>query len=189
MVAEVVDSDAGKLSFVGLFQCRRDLQVREVVMHRVLALALVVSMAGTPSVFAAGAAQAPANSSMAGLVKNANGRTIANATVRLRDLETGQLAATTASDAAGQFSFPGLAAGSFTVEIVNAAGEIIGSSAPISVVAGAAITGVVVTTTDSSKKKAGAFFTSTAGLIAIAASGAAVAGVTAATRPTASGSK
>jgi carboxypeptidase family protein len=158
-------------------------------MHRVLALALVVSMAGTPSVFAAGAAQAPVNSSMAGLVKNASGRTIANATVRLRDLETGQLAATTTSDAAGQFSFPGLAAGSFTVEIVNAAGEIIGSSAPISVVAGQAITGVVVTTTDSSKKKAGAFFTSTAGLIAIAASGAAVAGVTAATRPTASGSK
>jgi carboxypeptidase family protein len=185
----VVDSDAGRLSFVGLFQCRRRLQVREVVMHRVLALALVVSMAGTPSVFAAGAAHAPANSSMAGLVKNANGRTIANATVRLRDLETGQLAATTTSDAAGQFSFPGLAAGSFTVEIVNAAGEIIGSSAPISVVAGQAITGVVVTTTDSSKKKAGAFFTSTAGLIAIAASGAAVAGVTAATRPTASGSK
>jgi hypothetical protein len=157
-------------------------------MHRVLALALVVSMAGTPSVFAAGAAQAPVNSSMSGSVRNSSGRSVANTTVRLRDLETGQLAAATTSDAAGQFSFPGLAAGSFTVEIVNAAGEIIGSSAPIAVTAGSAITGVVVTTTDSSKKK-GAFFTSTAGLIAIAASGAAVAGVTAATRPTASGSK
>jgi len=145
-------------------------------------------MAGTPSVFAAGAAQAPVNSSMSGSVRNSDGRSVANTTVRLRDLETGQLAATTTSDAAGQFSFPGLAAGSVTVEIVNAAGEIIGSSAPISVTAGSAITGVVVTTTDSSKKK-GAFFTSTAGLIAIAASGAAVAGVTAATRPTASGSK
>jgi hypothetical protein len=157
-------------------------------MHRVLALALVVSMAGTPSVFAAGAAQAPVNSSMSGSVKTMSGRSIANATVRLRDLETGQLAGTTTSDAAGQFSFPGLAAGSFTVEIVNASGEIIGSSAPISVEPGQAITGVVVSTTESSKKK-GAFFTSTAGLIAIAASGAAVAGVTAATRSTVSGSK
>jgi len=156
-------------------------------MHRVLALALVVSMAGTPSVFAAGA-QAPANSSMSGSVKHSDGRTIANATVRLRDLETGQLAAAATSDASGQFSFIGLAGGSFTVEIVNAAGEIIGSSAPISVAPGAAITGVVVFTTDQSKK-GGAFFTSTAGLIAIAASGAAVAGVTAATHSTVSASK
>ena len=145
-------------------------------------------MAGTSSVFAAGAAQAPANSSMSGSVRNPSGRSIANATVRLRDLQTGQLAGTTTSDAAGQFSFPGLAAGSFTVEIVNASGEIIGSSAPISVEPGQAITGVVVSTTES-KKKGGAFFASTAGLIAIAASGAAVAGVTVATRPTASGSK
>jgi Carboxypeptidase regulatory-like domain len=146
-------------------------------------------MAGTPAVFAAGAGQAPANSSMSGAVKNPTGRMIANATVQLRDLETGQLAATSTSDAAGQFSFLGLASGSFTVEIVNAAGEIIGSSAPIAVMAGSAITGVVVTTTEKSSKKGGAFFTSTAGIIALAASGAAVAGVTAATRPTASPSK
>jgi Carboxypeptidase regulatory-like domain len=156
-------------------------------MHRVLALALVVSMAGTPSVFAAGA-QAPANSSMSGAVKSSTGRMIAHATVRLRDLETGQLASTTTSDAAGQFAFLGLASGSFTVEIVNAAGEIIGSSAPISVMAGSAINGVVVSTTDRSSKK-GAFFMSTAGVIALAATGAAVAGVTVATRPTASPSK
>jgi hypothetical protein len=176
----------GRLSFVGSFSGRQGLQVREVVMNRVLALALVVSMAGT-SVFAAGA-QAPANSSIAGSVKSSSGRVIGHATVRLRDLETGQLAGTATSDAAGQFSFPGLMAGTFTVEIVSAAGEILGSSAPISVAAGAAITGVVVTTADHSKK-GGAFFTSTAGIIAVAASGAAVAGVTAATGSTASGSK
>jgi Carboxypeptidase regulatory-like domain len=157
-------------------------------MHRVLALALVVSMAGTPSVFAAGA-QAPANSSMSGSVRNSSGRSIANATVRLRDLETGQLAAAATSDAAGQFSFPGLAAGSFTVEIVDAAGEIVGSSAPISVAAGSAITGVVVTTNDSSKKKGGAFFTSTAGVIALAASGAATAGVVIAAQKSKCGDK
>jgi carboxypeptidase family protein len=157
-------------------------------MHRVLALALVMSMAGTPPVFAAGA-QAPANSSMSGSVRNSSGRSIASATVRLRDLETGQLAAETTSDAAGRFAFQGLAAGSFTAEIVNAAGEIIGSSAPISVTAGSAITGVVVTTTDSSKKKGGAFFTSTAGVIALAASGAATAGVVIAAQKSKCGDK
>jgi Carboxypeptidase regulatory-like domain len=155
-------------------------------MNRVLAFALVVSMAGT-SVFAAGA-QAPSNSSISGMAKSSAGRGIASATIHLRDLETGQLAGTTTSDAAGQFSFMGLLPGSFTVEIVSAAGEILGSSAPIPVTADAAITGVVVTTTDGSKKK-GAFFMSTAGVIAVAATGAAVAGVTAATRSTASGSK
>jgi carboxypeptidase family protein len=157
-------------------------------MHRILAFALVVTMAGTPAVFAAGAGQSPANSSMSGAVKNPAGRMIASTTVRLRDLETGQIVAITTSDAAGQFSFLGLAAGSFTAEIVNAAGEIIGSSAPISVMDGSAITGVVVVTTDHSKKKGG-FFMSTAGVIALAASGAAVAGVTAATGSTASASK
>jgi len=157
-------------------------------MHRILAFALVVSMAGTPAVFAAGAAQSPANSSMSGAVKSSTGRMIASTTVRLRDLETGQIVAITTSDAAGQFSFLGLAAGSFTAEIVTAAGEIIGSSAPISVMAGSSITGVVVVTTDRSSKKGG-FFMSTAGVIALAASGAAVAGVTMATGTTASGSK
>jgi len=157
-------------------------------MHRILAFALVVSMAGTPAVFAAGAAQSPADSSMSGVVKSSAGRMIASTTVRLRDLETGQIVAITTSDAAGQFSFLGLAAGSFTAEIVNAAGEIIGSSAPISVMAGSSITGVVVVTTDRSSKKGG-FFMSTAGVIALAASGAAVAGVTMATRTTASGSR
>jgi hypothetical protein len=157
-------------------------------MHRILAFALVVSMAGTPAVFAAGAAQAPANSSMSGSVKNPAGRMVTATTVRLRDLETGQVSAITMSDAAGQFSFLGLASGSFTAEIVNASGEIIGSSAPISVMDGSAITGVVVVTTDRSSKK-GAFFMSTAGMIALAATGAAVAGVTVATRSTASASK
>ena len=93
-------------------------------MHRILAFALVVSMAGTPAVFAAGAAQSPANSSMSGAVKSSTGRMVASTTVRLRDLETGQIVAITTSDAAGQFSFLGLAAGSFTAEIVTAAGEI-----------------------------------------------------------------
>ena len=60
-------------------------------MHRILAFALVVSMAGTPAVFAAGAAQSPANSSMSGAVKSSTGRMIASTTVRLRDLETGQI--------------------------------------------------------------------------------------------------
>jgi Carboxypeptidase regulatory-like domain len=147
-------------------------------------------MAGTSSVFAAGAGQASANSSIAGSAKSSAGRMISNAIVRLRDLETGQLASTTTSDASGQFSFVGLMPGTFTVEVVSAAGEIVGSSAPISVGPDASIDGVIVTTTERSSKKGGAFFTSTAGIVTLAAVGAGVTGVTVATtRSTASGSK
>jgi Carboxypeptidase regulatory-like domain len=158
-------------------------------MNRVLAFALVVSMAGASSVFAAGKAQLPANSSIAGTAKQSSGATIPNATVQLRDMETGQLVGTTTSDAAGQFAFQGLNAGSFTVEVVSAAGEILGQSALISVTEGAAINGVVVSTMGGASHKKGAFLTSTAGIVTMVAVAGGVTGVAVATRPNQSGSK
>jgi hypothetical protein len=67
--------------------------------------------------------------------------------VQLRNLATGQLAGTTTSSATGAFSFAGLPAGNFAVEVVNVAGQIIGTSASISVVAGATVTGITVSAT------------------------------------------
>jgi hypothetical protein len=141
------------------------------------------------SALAATPGQAPSTGSISGAASNSAGRTIANTTVRLRDVTTGQLAATTTSNAAGQFSFTGLTAGSYTVEVVNAAGQIIGTSSAITVGVGAAVTGVSVASA-AMAAASGSFFASTAGILAVAAAGAAVAGVTvAANRPTASGSK
>ena len=168
-------------------------------MRRVLALVTVISMmVPVSSVFAAGRpAQGPPEGSISGTASTSTGRTVAKATVRLRNLTTGQLSSTTVSDAGGSFSFSGLSASSYVVEVVNAAGGIVGTSASLVVAAGAQVTGVVVAASAAAVAgvggaavagaTAGGFFTSTAGIVALAAAGAAVAGVTvAATSSTAS---
>ena len=135
-----------------------------------IALASALSLSATP-IFAARAAQAQ-GASLAGTATSNAGQTLANVTVQLRDLATGQLVGTTTSSATGTFSFAGLSAGSYTVEVVNAAGQIIGASAAVSVAAGAAITGVAVSASAAALGAA-------AGGAAAAAAGAAGAGAAA----------
>ena len=57
------------------------------------------------------------------------GKPIPNTTVRLRNVDNGQIVGTTTSNAAGEFSFSGLQAGNFVVETVAANGTILGTSA------------------------------------------------------------
>jgi hypothetical protein len=119
-------------------------------MRRIPVIALVLAFLFSASpLFAAGAgrvAQVP-GATLSGTATSSTGQTIAQTTVRLRDLATGQLVSTTQSAANGAFSFAGLPAGNFVVEVVNAAGQIIGTSASITVAAGATITGVTVSAT------------------------------------------
>jgi S-DNA-T family DNA segregation ATPase FtsK/SpoIIIE len=82
--------------------------------------------------------------SLAGTATSNTGQVLANYTVQLRNLATGQLAGTTTSSTTGAFSFGGLQAGNFAVEVVNVAGQIVGTSASVTVAAGATITGVTV---------------------------------------------
>jgi hypothetical protein len=103
------------------------------------------------------------------------------------------VAGTTTTNAAGQFSFVGLNAGNYVVEVVNATGTVIATSTPTAVAAGSVATvgvsvaGAVVAGTAAT---AAPFFGSTLGIAAVAAAGAAVGGVTvAASRPQASGSQ
>jgi hypothetical protein len=69
---------------------------------------------------------------------------MANSTVQLRNLATGQLIGTTTSSSAGAFTFAGLPAGRYAAEVLNATGQIVGTSAALDVAAGAAISGVGV---------------------------------------------
>lgn len=110
------------------------------------ALAFTLTFCAAP-LFAAPARHAgqAQGASLAGTATSSTGQTVANATVQLRNLATGQLAGTTTSSATGTFSFAGLQAGNYAVEVVNAAGQIIGTSASVAVAAGATITGVTVT--------------------------------------------
>ena len=71
-----------------------------------------------------------------GVAQNAANQPLANHTVQLRNTQTGQLAATGTTNAAGQFTFTSIAPGNYVVEIVNAAGQIIGT-ATVTVAAGA----------------------------------------------------
>jgi hypothetical protein len=143
-------------------------------MRRLIALAVALSVSSlyAPLITAAGAAQGGA--SIAGTATSSTGQTVANVTVQLRNLATGQLAGTTTSSATGGFSFAGLPAGNFSVEVVNAAGQIIGSSASIAVTAGATITGVTVTASAALGAAAGA---GAAAAGAAAAGGGAAAGI------------
>lgn len=163
-------------------------------MRRVLTFVTVLSMiAPSASVFAAPRAVQPqSEGSIAGSATSSPGRAMANATVRLRSVATGQLAGTTTSDAAGQFIFTGLPAGTYAVEVIDAAGQILGTSAAIPLAAGAQVTGVSVNASlaaAAAAASAGSFFSSKAGIVAVAVAGAAVAGVTIAATGTASPSR
>ena len=139
-------------------------------MRRIVALALASSLTlSSAPLFAA-----QATASLAGTATSSSGQSVANATVHLRNLANGQIAGTTTSSTTGSFSFAGLQAGNYAVEVVNAAGQIIGTSASIGVAAGATVTGIAVST---SAVLAGAAAGGAAAGAAAAGAGAATAGI------------
>lgn len=91
----------------------------------VLVFALAIAMAPINLIAAARAFQAGSISGVASL----EGKPIPNVSVRLRNVDTGQLVGNTTANTAGQFSFTGLPAGNFVVETVAANGTILGTSA------------------------------------------------------------
>jgi hypothetical protein len=117
--------------------------LKENIMRRVAASVLVFAMSLTSApLFAAGPARAARQAqtgTVTGTAQGSQGQTLPNYTVRIRNLGNGTLAGSTTSNAAGQFSFAGLTPGNYAIEVVNAAGEIVGTSASIAVVAGATI--------------------------------------------------
>jgi hypothetical protein len=152
-------------------------------MKRFLALTLVVALVliGLPAPLAA-AATPQANGQISGAAKDNDQRPLANTIVRLRNVANGQLVAATRTNTLGEFSFTGLGHGKYVIEIVDAAGKIIGTSAQISLAAGTmVVSGLVVTATAAGRAAAlaaaggaGGFFTSTAGVVLIVAAGAGV---------------
>jgi len=117
-------------------------------MRRVIALVTLLAMplANAP-LFAADAiraarvraGQGQPTGAVNGTAEDSLREKLAGHTVRIRNLANGNLAGSTTSGAAGEFSFTGLAPGNYAVEIVNAAGDIVGTSAAITVAAGATV--------------------------------------------------
>ena len=129
------------------------------------------------------AAQAPAGTgAITGTAQSADGQTLPNYTVQVRNLQTGQLAGTTTSNAAGSFSFAGLNPGNYIVEVVNELGAIVGSSAPIGVAAGSTIAVTVSATAAAAIAAAGATGVSTVLVVTTIAAAAGVAAIVIANR-------
>jgi len=117
-------------------------------MKRILALALAtttcaMALSGS-TLFAAAPRSAQPGGSIAGTATSQTGDALANVSVQLRDLSTGQVVQTKVSNEKGEYNFSDLPAGNFAVEAVNGSGQVIGTSASISVTAGQAVTGVVL---------------------------------------------
>ena len=155
-------------------------------MKRVLALALVVALVtlGVPTSTFAGQR---VTGSVAGIANDMTGIPLASTTVRLRNVLTGQLAGTTRTSIAGAFLFENLESGNYIVEIIDAARCIVAASSSVNLAPGESMTGVMVTAVKRDCAAAPArdrsFFTSTTGIILLAAIGAGVvAGVIVATR-------
>jgi hypothetical protein len=73
-----------------------------------------------------------------GVAQGANKATLPNYTVQVRNASTGTLAGSTVSTQTGTFTFAGLQPGNYVVEIIDAAGKVVGLSPSVSVGAGAA---------------------------------------------------
>jgi hypothetical protein len=143
----------------------------------VVALIAALSLPASPLVVT-GVAQTEA-ASIAGTATSSSGETLVNATVQLRDLTTGTISGTTTSSSTGSFSFAAVNPGNYAVEVLNAAGQVLGTSASISVAAGAAVTGVTVSATAAAIAAGAASLTGVTTIVAVttAAAAAGVVGV------------
>lgn len=109
-----------------------------------IGLAFVVSMLGMPVGIFAAAAKAPARQGqttggLQGVARDAAQQNLSGVKVQVRG-PNGQLVSTGTTNSSGSFSFAGLNPGSYTIEIVDAAGNIVGTSAAVTVTAGATAT-------------------------------------------------
>jgi hypothetical protein len=100
----------------------------------------------SPAVKASSARVAQAPGGVSGIAKDSSGNNLPDVKVRVRDSKTGTLVAEVQTDATGAFSAPGIAPGTYVVEVVNAAGEVVGLSPAIAVLAGTTVS-VTVTAT------------------------------------------
>jgi hypothetical protein len=114
---------------------------------RLFALLLILVLASPASPFVLTTVAQGETATVTGTATSSTGETLIDATVQLRDLATGTVTSTTTSSSTGAFTFTAVSRGNYVVEVLNAAGQVIGTSASISVTDGAVVTGVTVTAT------------------------------------------
>jgi hypothetical protein len=120
-----------------------------------LLVAAAVAVFATP--LTAAGLKSPAQTGQIAGKAVVEGKPLPNITVRLRNVETGQISATTTTNAAGEFSFGSLPAGNFVVETVAPdLVTVLGTTPTIALTAGAmAATGITVSTSAAAAAAAG----------------------------------
>jgi hypothetical protein len=113
-----------------------------VAMRKTMTVVLAVATLAAPSLtYAASPAKAPAHKqgqlgTITGDAKNASNQALSNYKIRVR-AKNGTTAAETTSNTAGHFTVSGLPADDYTVEILDAAGNVVGVSPVMTLAAGA----------------------------------------------------
>jgi len=144
------------------------------ILSLTLSLAMVLSV--VPTVSAAGVSVGR----ISGLAMTLDGQHLGGQLARLRSLDIGHAADVTTTNSAGEFSFRGVRAGSYVVELVSTSGYVVGTSSPVVLTTrsmtaeGVTATAPVLATQAQAGVLAGSFWTSTVGIIVIAAVAAGV---------------
>jgi hypothetical protein len=136
----------------------------------VLSLAVAVQGAADPA------------ATIVGHVWGGDGRPVANATLRLRNAATGEIAGRTVSADAGQFTFVEAAAGTYVVECVDDLGKVLGVGNTFEVKPGDTLSTFV--RLNSERSRVGNFFTSIAAAVISSAASVGVTAVGSTGRPT-----
>lgn len=110
--------------------------MRKVIAGLVSAAVVATSVPATSVLFAAPAGQGQTLGTVTGTATDASKNNLANYTVRLRNVQTNSVSDTTVSNSAGQFTFTGVNPANYTIEIVNSAGQVVGTSAAVTVTGG-----------------------------------------------------
>ena len=128
------------------------------MMRRIIAVVVATMSLTSAPLFAAGAPRVARaagllqTGTLTGTAKSARGDNLPGYTVRVRNLANGSLAGSTTTTAGGTFSFV-LPPGQYAVELVGPTGEIFGTSASITLGAGATVS---ITVTASAASALGA---------------------------------
>lgn len=100
-----------------------------------LTLVLMLLTASLPAGVLAAAPQGQQPCKLVGFARGTSGQPLANASVRIRSLLTGEVVDTVASGPTGEFVFGGLAPGRYVVEVVDG-GKIVGMTSSLGLEAG-----------------------------------------------------
>jgi carboxypeptidase family protein len=110
-------------------------------MRKAIALGLIMTVVllSAPAITFASGAPRQQGGTLTGVAQGSDKQVLKNYTVRVRNTAAGSLVSTGTTSSTGEFSFAGLAPGNYVVEVLDAAGRVVGLSPSIAVAAGTTV--------------------------------------------------